>query len=73
MLDPVSFSQLGKIRQQEILEAAEHYRDAMTFGEMTSPLFNFLASCWHKLRHLGSTPEPCPEAESIPTMNTEPC
>lgn len=73
MLDPFSFSQLGKIRQQEILEEAEYYRDAMTFGEMTSSLLNFLASCWYKLRHLGVSAEPCPETETSPAMTTEPC
>lgn len=73
MLDPFSFNQLSKIRQQEILEEAEHYRDGMTFGEMSSPLLNFLASVWHKLRHLGGSSEPCPEAEASPAMTTEPC
>ena len=73
MLDPFSFSQLGKIRQQEILEEAEHNRDAMTFGEMSSPLFNFLASCWHKLRHLGGSAEACTEVETSPGMTTEIC
>lgn len=73
MMDPFSFSQLGKIRQQEILDAAESYRDAMTFGEMSYPLFNFLANGWRKLRSLRGSPEACVEAETSPGMTTEPC
>lgn len=73
MLDPVSFNQLGKIRQQEILAEAEYYRGSMTFGEMGRALVALVANGWHKLRNLGSTPEPCPEAETSPAMTTEIC
>lgn len=73
MLDPVSFNQLGKIRQQEILAEAEHYRDSMTFGEMGRALLSLVANGWHKLRHLGGSSEPCPEPETSPGMTTEIC
>ena len=49
MLDPFSFNQLGKIRQQEILEEAERNRDAMTFGEMGRALVSLIANGWQTM------------------------
>jgi hypothetical protein len=72
MMDPFSFNQLGKIRQQEILEEAERNRDAMTFGEMGRALVSLIANGWRKAKSIGVSHEVCEEATS-PSITTETC
>lgn len=77
MLDPFSFNQLGKIRQQEILEQAERDRDAMTFGEMAAVVKRLFVSGWQKAQRLTASlrvdPQGCDEPASSPSVPTETC
>ena len=72
MMDPFSFNQLGKIRQQEILEEVERNRDAMTFGEMGRALVSLIANGWHRVKSVSVSHEACDEATS-PSITTETC
>ena len=72
MMDPFSFNQLGKIRQQEILEEAERKRDAMTFGEMGRVLVSLIANGWHRVKSVAVSHEACDEATS-PSITAETC
>ncbi len=72
-MDPFSFNQLGKIRQQEILEEAERNRDAMTFGEMAANLKSWLVAGWHKAQSLRVRDAACPEPVASPGITTETC
>lgn|GEM_PF-6626462 len=73
MMDPFSFNQLGKIRQQEILEEAENYREAMTFGEMENVLLRWIVSIWQRVKSIVASHEVCDEAETSPSVTTETC
>jgi hypothetical protein len=72
-MDPFSFNQLGKIRQQEILEEAERNRDAMTFGEMGRALVSLFANGWHRVKSIDVSHEACEEVATSSSITTETC
>jgi hypothetical protein len=69
-MDPFTFNLLGHIRQQEILEQAEYYRDVVPIWERLWASLRGRVSAWRALSQrnsleMSAQPEPVGAADMI--------